>query len=486
MQSLSSSNSAALRIRTLLLASVALHLATSPLLADEDDSAQRIPSSARDLYSPSQRSFEPQAALPGGPHQNPRGTGGDADDDSHSHPVLMQNLKQRLQYSDPFFRDMVVDLYARTHYLRQDNANLSRQQAWAGGGAVSLRTGFYRDFLQFEIVGATSQPLYAPSGEGGTLLLTEQQAEVSALSVANARMRFLGQELTTGRQLLKTPYVNPYDTRMIPNTVEGVVLTRQRDKSSWLDYGGGYLWGFKARDSSYFVSFSNELGIHEDRGMLFGGLKLTPVDGLTIGGFNYLIPDVLNTAFAEADWLLPTIIHEVDFRLSVNYTNQQSVGSRLMRGGDFSASQISARAAASYANATGYVAFSNNGKSDDLVNPFGSFPAYTNMDQMHFNEAGQTAIVGGISYDFSELVADGLKFAVLYGNAYGIIDPATGAPRSDQRELDIKLEYLPKSGPFADTHLMFIYSDVQFPENRPGERRQQQFHGALTYLLPTL
>lgn len=486
MRSRRERNGAASRIKVLLLATVALQLATLPSRADEDDSAQRIPSSARDLYSPSQRSFEPQAALPGGPHQNPRGTGGDADAGDHPHAVLLQQRKQRLQYSDPFFRDMVIDLYARTHYLRQDNANRSRAQAWAGGGAVSLRTGFYRDFLQFEIVGATSQPLYAPAGEGGTLLLTEQQAEVSALSVANARMRFLGQELTTGRQLLKTPYVNPYDTRMIPNTVEGVVLTRQRDAHSWLDYGVGYLWGFKARDSSYFVSFSNELGIPEDRDMLFGGLKLTPVEGLTVGGFNYLIPDVLNTAFVEADWLLPPMIDDVDFRLSVNYTNQQSVGSALMNGGDFSASQISARAAASYANATGYVAFSRNGNSDDLVNPFGSFPAYTNMDQMHFNEAGETAIVGGISYDFSELVADGMKVAVIYGSAYGIIDPATGAPRSDQRELDIKLEYLPKSGLFADTHLMFIYSDVQFPENRPGERRQQQFHGALTYLLPTL
>ena len=102
-----------------------------------------------------------------------------------------------------------------------------------------MRAGFLRDWLQFEAAAATSQPLYAPEGDGGTLLLTDNQAEVSSPAIANARIRFGGQEIVLGRQLVKTPYINPQDNRMLPNTVEGAVLTRRRDEAQAFDYGVG-------------------------------------------------------------------------------------------------------------------------------------------------------------------------------------------------------------------------------------------------------
>ena len=160
------------------------------------------------------------------------------------------------------------------------------------------------DWLQLEAAGATSQPLFAPEGEGGTLLLTQEQAEISSFAIANARIRFTGQEVVLGRQLIKTPYINPQDNRMLPNTVEGAVLMRRRDEAQTFDYGIGYLWGFKARDSSHFEPFSEELGVTEDRGVLAAGAKVVPIEGLTIGAIDYLIADVLNTTFAEADWII--------------------------------------------------------------------------------------------------------------------------------------------------------------------------------------
>lgn len=469
----------------LALSCVAAVFGFSPVLADEDDSAQRIPSDVRGLYSPIDRSLQPQAALPGGPHQHPRDTrDGEIELDEPHRPVFS---KDRLQDRDPFFRDMIVDLYARSHYFDQDNAIGPASQAWAGGAAIAVRTGYFRDWFKLEAAVATSQPLYAPEGEGGTLLLTQNQAEVSSLFIANAHVRFLGQEIVAGRQLIKTPYLNPYDTRMIPNAFEGIVITPRRDDVDWFDYSLGYFSQFKARDSSYFVPFSDELGVKDDdRGVLMTGIKLKLVDDVTVGGFNYYIADVLNTTFAEADWILPQVIDGVDFRVSVNYTNQQTVGADLMPGGPFSTSQVSWRIAGSYMNATAYLAGSVNADSADLVSPFSSFPAYTNLDQMHFQEAGTRAIVGGLAYDFSDLITEGLKLAVLFGTADGIIDPTTGAGKSDQREIDLKVGYLPKSGAFRDTHVQFIYSHVEFPGNPPGERAQPQFHGIVTYQLPVL
>jgi hypothetical protein len=117
---------------------------------------------------------------------------------------------------------------------------------------------------------------------------------------------------------------------MLPNTVEGAVITRRRDDAQTFDYGAGYLWGFKARDSSYFVPFSDELGVAQDRGVLAGGFKLVPVAGLTLGAIDYWIADVLNTTFAEADWLIRAA--PMRYRISVNYTDQRTVGQDLIAG----------------------------------------------------------------------------------------------------------------------------------------------------------
>jgi len=452
----------------------------SAAMADQDDDAERVPSSAADIYSPIQRTFTPQAPLPGGPQRLVPGTSLPADDG----PVLFQDLKERLRFADPFFRDMKLAVYLRTHDLDRDNASGPRSRAWAGGSALAIKTGYLDDWLQLEAAAATAQPLFAPEGEGGTLLLTENQAEVSSFAIANARMRFTGLEAVLGRQLVKTPYINPQDNRMLPNTVEGAVLTRRRDEAQTFDYGVGYLWGFKARDSSYFQPFSEELGVTEDRGVLAAGAKVMPIDGLTLGAIDYWIADVLNTTFAEADW----IIHAapMQFRFSVNYTDQRTVGADLIAGAPYETSQVAARFAASYANATVLVAGSQNGDGAALQGPFGSFPAYTVLDQLNFNEAGEKTVVVGAAYDLSKLLIDGLKVQTRYAWAWDAVDAPSGKPLTRQNEFNVELEYLPASGPFENIHVQVFYSMVELPGNPPGETQQPQVRGIVTYLVPLL
>lgn len=447
--------------------------------ADQDDDAERVPSSAGQIYSPIERTFDKQPALPGGP----RRVEPDRSLPNDTEPVLFQDLKQRLQSTDPFLRDMRVSYYTRTHALDLENDVGPPSKAWALGAALGLRTGYLDDWLQFEVAAATSQPLWAPEGEGGTLLLTDNQAEVSSLGIANAHMRGLGQQLTIGRQLVKTPYINPQDNRMIPNAVEGVALMRRREEAQTFDYGFGYLWGFKARDSSRFVSFSQELGVAEDRGVAVAGAKVMPVKGLTVGAIDYLVPDVLNTAFAEVDWIVD--LAPVQLRFSVNYTGQRTVGEDLIVGAPYATHQIAERFAASYANATLLAAASHNGSEAALLSPFGSFPAYTVLDQLNFNAAGQQTFVVGAAYDFSQLLFDGIKLQTRYGWSWGALG-AVGSPAGRQNEYNLELEYLPSYGPFKNTHVQVFYSAVEFPNNPPGETQQPQIRGIITYLIPLL
>jgi hypothetical protein len=468
---------AALMVGVLLAAIGAL---VSAARADQDDDAERVPSGAADIYSPIERTFTPQAPLPSGSRRLVTGTSLPIE----TGPVVFQDLKDRLRFTDPFFRDTVLAVYVRTHDLDRDNAGAPQSRAWAGGSALALRTGFLDDWLQFEAAGATSQPLFAPEGEGGTVLLTGNQAEVSSFAIANARMRFGGQELVLGRQLVKTPYINPQDNRMLPNTVEGAVLTRRRDEAQTLDYGIGYLWGFKARDSSHFLPFSDELGVEQDRGVLAAGFKVMPLEGLTLGAIDYLIADVLNTTFAEADWIIRAA--PMQYRVSVNYTDQRTVGQDLIAGGPYETEQVAARFAASYHDATLLVAGSRNGEGAALQGPFGSFPAYTVLDQLNFNEAGEKTIVVGAAYDLSHLITDGLKVQTRYGWAWDAVDAPSGKPLTRQNEFNVELEYLPMSGPFENIHVQIFYSAVELPGNPPGQTQQPQARGIVTYLVPLL
>jgi len=261
---------------------------------------------------------------------------------------------------------------------------------------------------------------------------------------------------------------------------------RRRDEAQTLDYGVAYLWGFKARDQSYFVPFSQALGVTEDRGVIVAGTKIVPVAGLTLGAIDYTIPDTLNTAFAELDWIFPKLACGVQFRLSANYTDQRTIGEELMPGSPFETSQVSGRVAASYHDATILAALSENGKGADLNGPFGSFPAYTVLDQLNFNDAGETTVVVGAAYDFSRIITDGLKFQMRYGKGFNVIDPATGASQSRQNEINFETEYQPMSGPLENLHVQLFYSGVRLPDNPPGQENQPQVRGVVTYLVPLL
>jgi hypothetical protein len=59
------------------------------------------------------------------------------------------------------------------------------------------------------------------------------------------RVKAFGQEITLGRELVRTPYINPEDDRMIPNTFEGIVLLPAAGHDPHLDYIASYLWRYK-------------------------------------------------------------------------------------------------------------------------------------------------------------------------------------------------------------------------------------------------
>jgi len=85
-------------------------------------------------------------------------------------PGLFPQIKEALKDQPAFFRDTKVDVQLRTFYFFQENTGANIKEAWALGGSLSYKSGYFLDHFQTGAVLYTSQPLYAPDDRDGTRL----------------------------------------------------------------------------------------------------------------------------------------------------------------------------------------------------------------------------------------------------------------------------------------------------------------------------
>ena len=203
-----------------------------------------------------------------------------------------------------FFRDSLLQLVGRTYYFDKDNFNGTRSRAWTAGGWIAFRSGLIGNIFGVHVAAYTSQPLFAPEGEGGTRLLTQEQDPLNVIGQVYGRVQIFDQEIRGGRMLVDTPLINPQDSRMIPNTFEGVQLVSLPDKDRMYDYAAGYLWTIKPRDSNDFIPMSDALAGPDvvDRQVPFGMVKVRPLPGLTAIAMDYYLEDFINTSFGQVEY----------------------------------------------------------------------------------------------------------------------------------------------------------------------------------------
>jgi hypothetical protein len=409
-----------------------------------------IPSSAREAFSPIREGFE----SPIEPREDLKGPKPHIDERER----LLRAGSPGLRTVSPFFRDTELTANSRTYWFGEDQFSLAEPEALTTGCSIAYQSGLIADVFQLRSVLYTTQPLYAGEEAGDTLNLSPDGDEITMLGQINGRMKLAHQELTVGRQLVRTPYINPYDVRMIPLTFEGVVLLPEEDQP--LDYIASYLSRYKPRNTDKFISFSEVLGVEQDEGVLVTGLRYRS-KSWNYGFTNYWIKDTLNTAYGEVDYLLPIGggDGESSFRGSVNDLDQRSVGADLIAGAPYETYQASARLAASYQNFVLTGAVSRVGGEADIQKPFGFSPAFTAMIITNFDRAGEQAYVLTLSYDFEKFGLEGVKFFVGWGRGTGAIDPTTGADLDDEDELDLRFVYEPRRGPLQGLRVAELPSE---------------------------
>jgi hypothetical protein len=379
----------------------------------------------------------------------------------------------------PFIRDSLLQFVTRTYYMNRDNFNGSRSQAWTAGGWLAYRSGLIADFLGVHAAFYTSEKLYGPFNEGGTALLTPEQEPLTMLGQAYGFARIYDQELRGGLELVNTPLINPDDSRMVPNTFEGVQLVSLPVKNRIYDYALGYLWDIKQRDSNDFISMSDALAGADvvDRGAPFGMLKLRPIPGLSTAFMDYYVQDFANTGFAQVEYTLQLPKGAPQWSIGANVVDQRSVGSNLLTGSSFQTYQASAKVQISHAGWTVFVAGSINGDGQQIYSPYGFNPNYTNMQEASFDYAGEKAFGGSIAYDFSYpfVGLSGLSAGVWYTRGWDAINPITKSGIPDREELDLWAQYRPSEGPLKGLRVKVQYADVWQNDNVRADQPEFRF-----------
>src|SRR5438105_4346042 len=393
----------------------------------------------------------------------------------------------RLEERRQALKDAKFEFNLRTFYFDRSDCSGAEKQAWAIGGWVGVKTGYFLDHIAFGATRYTSNPIYAPDDRDGTTLLAPGQNGYTILGEFYAELRIVKDVgITVGAKGYVTPFINRNDTRMTPNTFEAIVLQGRTElgKSSSDDnvtadgiglskdgkevavpsptpaqdvaaikYGLGYFYKIKERNDSEFVSMSEDAGADVERGVWAAG-ALYEKGKFSIGAIDYYSDDIVNIAYAESKLEVP-LADDWKLKFAGQYVDQGSVGDNLLQGHSFSGHQFGLKVDLPVRNALFTAAFSQAWGTANLQSPWSGYPGYTSVQVQDFNRAGEGAFLLRAGYDFPWVKGLNAYALAVFGT-----DPDQ-AGQYRQNEFDFNLQWGPKKGPLEGLSLRLRYAVVQ-------------------------
>jgi hypothetical protein len=356
---------------------------------------------------------------------------------------VWEAAKEALEDAPRFFRDTKFNYDFRTYSFDRRNSSIDQREAWAIGGQLAYESGWWNNI---GVRAAYYNSTELDSDGLPTGLLTLRQENIRVIGEANLRYQFTdgmlaGSVIQLYRQTLDLPYINKHDIRMVPASHEGYTI--QRDNSS-LDYIVGHLAKFKDFDSEDFVHMSEAAGAAgSDQGVTVAGLRYPVNDELTIGAGSWYGWDTFNTFFAEATYH-QVLAGDLDFRLSGQFTDQRSVGDKLV--GDFDTHHFAAGAAFGWRGAVVKLAGSITSDEARIRKPWGGSPSYVSIQRLDFDRANEKAVLLGLSYNTEFFSSLGLSSYINIAHGTDAEIPLIGADLPDRTEYNLTVDYKPPRG----------------------------------------
>ena len=393
----------------------------------------------------------------------------------------------RLEKRRQALKDTKFELNLRSFYFDRSDFSGAEKQAWAIGGWLGVKTGYFLDHIAFGATVYTSNPIYAPDDRDGTTLLAPGQNGYTVLGEFYADLRIVKDVgITVGAKGYDTPFINRNDTRMTPNTFEAIVLqgrtkldgsnddastptdgmglskdgkevavptpTPAQDVAS-IKYGLGYFDKIKERNGTHFVSMAEDAGADVKRGVWAAG-ALYEKGKFSIGAIDYYSDDIINIAYAESKLEIP-LAEDWKLKFAGQYVDQGSVGGNELDGHSFSGHQFGVKVELPIRKALFTAGFTHAWGNANLRNPWSGYPGYTSVQVQDFNRAGESAFLLRAGYDFPWV--DGLS---AYALAVFGTDPDS-VSQYRQNEFDFNLQWGPKKGVLEGLSLRLRYAVVQ-------------------------
>ena len=377
----------------------------------------------------------------------------------------------------PWWRSGALDVHVRSFYLEADREDATDSLAWALGGWLGYRSGYWRERLRLGTTAYTTQPLYAPKQKPGSKLLHPVQEGFTVIGQAYVDIKLAEQaELRLYRQIIDLPYVNEQDSRMVPVTFEAYALRNPRHQR--VHYTLGHVTQMKPREDSGFQSMSEVAGAADtDHGLTMAALDLTPTASTSLGLVNHYAWDVMNIFYTEAALAL-TPAPGLGVKVSAQYTDQRSVGEALI--GAFATYQYGLKAALSWRAIGATVGYTSVGIDSGIQNPYGGYPGYASLLIKDFDRAGENAWVVGLSADLAGLGVEGLSGFLSFANGDTPNSGSAASPTQD--EIDITLDYRPKQGLLKGLWLRARAGWLD--QYGAGAQDQADYHFVVNYEVP--
>jgi hypothetical protein len=374
--------------------------------------------------------------------------------------TLFPEFRDKLKDAPPFLSDAKGEFNFRSYYRDQltDGVSTAWRQAWAAGGWAGFESGRILNVISGGAVFYTSLPLYAPDDQADTGLLRPGQQAIAVVGQLYGQLHLNETtRFTAGRYIWDTPFLGPNDNRMIPNTFYGYALQGTLgtpEDGPAFRYGAGYIAAIKDRASPVFISMSRQAGaLDVDNGVGVAGALMT-WGSASLGAVEYYCQDIINIAYAEGKYG-PTFPIGVSTILALQYADQRSTGANLLTGSYFQTDQFGTRLQAGYQTGILTAAYSVVDPNFTMQTPWSANPFYTDALVLHFNRAGENAILVGGSYDFTPLGLQGVATAIQYFRGWTGA-PAAGLPLVED-EWDFNVEWRPNWRPLSGFWLRARY-----------------------------
>ncbi len=223
----------------------------------------------------------------------------------------------------------------RQYSMFTDNhAGLTDYYAMAIGAGLDYQTNKWRNwslnFGGFFVHDITSSDCTKPDPSNNTLsrydsglfdILELNNQLISKIENLNIRYHYRNSKIVFGKQLIKSPLVNPQDGRMIPSMMEGVYIYWNETKKLHLE--GGFFYRSSPRSTFKWLKIAESIGVFpmgvnsaglknsyagnlQSKGLFMMGGDYRLARNMQVGFWNYFIENIQNTLLLQWSHSIPS------------------------------------------------------------------------------------------------------------------------------------------------------------------------------------